>query len=136
MSKIIGLNALIYIGGIAAEVPQRNSWSLNVTRELLEARVFSAVGAGSAWVEQEGGFRSWSGSVDGYYDDGDETLVDTIVGAGAGKKYMWLYEDRDTATNYWYGEAWFDIDQTVSVDGYAELSATFTGTGQIYRFAA
>ena len=44
--KILGTNALVYIDG-ATEAPQRNSWTLNVTRELHEARVFSDTGAGS-----------------------------------------------------------------------------------------
>lgn len=135
--KIIGINALVYIGApVAGGVPERNNWTLTVTRELQEARVFSSADASSAWVEQEGGFRSWSGSISGYYTDEDETIANAVVGNSSGKKALWLYEDRGCTTNYWYGVAWFDLDQNTSVDGYAELNADFTGSGQLYRFSA
>lgn len=130
MGKILGINALVYIGGV--EVPQRNSWSITVNRELQEARVFQATGASSSWVEQTGGFRSWSGSLEGYYDDGDETLTDAII-AGDGKRALLLYENRSTLSNYWYGVAWFELSQNTGVDGFVELSADFTGDGALTR---
>lgn len=136
MAKLIGINALVYLGDTTAELGERNNWTLTVTRELQEARVFSTIDQSTAWVEQEGGFRSWSGSISGYYDDTDETIVEAIVGGTSGKKALWLYEDRGCATSYWYGEAWVDIDENISVDGYAELNADFTGNGQLYRFTA
>ena len=133
--KILGTNALVYIDG-AVEAPQRNSWTLNVTRELHEARVFSDTGAGDSWVENTGGFSSWSGSLAGYYDTTDETMVETSIGTGRGKSYMTLYETRSTLTKYWYGVAWFDISQDTNVDGFIEVNADFTGDGQLYRFPA
>lgn len=132
--KILGTNAIVYIGG--SEAPERNSWTLNVTRELHEARVFSDTGAGDSWVENTGGFRSWSGSLAGFYANDDELIVETAVGATATKRSLHLYEARGTLTDYWYGEAWFDISQDTNVDGFVEINADFTGDGQLYRFAA
>lgn len=129
--KILGINALVYIGG--TEAPQRNSWTLNVSRELQEARVFSNTGAGDSWVENTGGFRSWSGSLSGYYDTSSEVVVQTAIGATAGKKTIHLYETRSDLNHYWYGEAWFDISQDTNVDGFIEVNADFTGDGQLYR---
>lgn len=133
MAKILGTNALIYIGGV--EVPQRNSWSLNVTRELREARVFQDASAGASWVENAGSFRSWSGSMGGYYDDNDETINDNVIGS-VERATLHLYENRGTLTNYWYGLAWFEMSQDTPSDDFAELSADFTGDGPLQRFAA
>jgi hypothetical protein len=70
--KISGEKGIVYID--KSEAPQRSSWTINVTRELREARVFSN-DSGVSWTEQGGGYMSWDGSADGYYDDSDESLV-------------------------------------------------------------
>lgn len=135
MAKILGINALCYIGG--TEVPQRNEWSLNVSRELQEARVFQAAGAAASWVDQTAGFRSWSGSLNGYYDDASSVVTDNTVGANSGsRRSIHLYENRATLTNYWYGVAWFEMSQTTGVDGFVELNIDFTGDGALFRFAS
>jgi hypothetical protein len=131
--KKLGINALVYIDGV--EVPQRNEWSLSISREMHEGRVFQAAGAGASWVDQTAGFRSWSGSLNGYYDDSDEALTDAVVGADSTTRLrLHLYEDRSTLANYWYGLAWFELSETVGVDGFAEINVDFTGDGPLYRF--
>jgi len=135
MAKILGINALCYIDG--AEVPQRNEWSLNVSRELIEARVFQGSSASESWVDQAAGFKSWSGSMNGFYDDASEDIVDFTVGTDSGSRArLHLYEDRGTLTNYWYGLAWFEMSQTTNTDGFVELNVDFTGDGVLRRFAA
>lgn len=144
MAKILGINAVAYIGatGSVNMIPQRNEWSLSIQRELQEARVFQAAGAGASWVDQTAGFRSWSGSMNGYYDDDPSTgapgkLVSYSIGANStASAPLWLYEDRAKNTNYWYGNAWFEISETVNVDGFVELNCDFTGDGVLSRFAA
>lgn len=128
MAKLVGRNALCYLGG--TEVPQRNQWSLQTSRELQEARVFQAVGSGN-WVENDTGFQSWSGSLNGYYDNASDVLTDAALGDAS--KQIVLYEDRATLTRYWYGTAWVEMDQTTGVDAYTELNVSFTGTGALTR---
>jgi len=130
MAKLGGENALVYIGG--TEAPQRNSWSLDVTRELREAKVFQAGSAGSSWVENDAGFRSWSGSIDGYYEYGDESLQTASAEASASQS-VYLYESRNNPTYYWYGTAFLDMSQTTGADGFVELNVTMTGTGALTR---
>jgi hypothetical protein len=135
MAKILGINALCYIGGV--EVPQRNEWSLNISRELQEARVFQAATAAATWVDQTAGFRSWSGSMNGYYDDNSEVVNGWVVGSNStGRGALLLYENRSELTSYWYGLAWFESSQTTGVDGFVELNIDFTGDGALTRFTA
>lgn len=133
MAKILGTNALVYVGGVV--FPQRNSWSLSISRELREARVFQAGGAAASWVENAGSFRSWSGSLGGYYDDADDTAVSNVVGS-VSRTSILLYENRNTLTRYWYGLAWFELSQDTPADDFVEISADFTGDGPLQRFAA
>ena len=133
MAKIGGENALAYIGG--TEVAERNSWSIDITRELREAKVFQDADAGASWVENDSGFKSWSGSIDGYYDNATETIVGVTAGSTLATIVL-LYEDRNLLTSYWYGVAFFDMSESVSTDGYAELNSSMTGTGALLRFTA
>jgi len=138
MGKILGINALVYVGGV--ELPQRNSWSLSISRELTEARVFQDTSAGASWVNQIGGFRSLSGSIGGYYEgDGAAANAEAVVSKTHGsvsKESLLLYEDRGDLTRYWYGEAWFEMSQDVSADGVITLDADFTGDGALLRFSS
>lgn len=131
--KISGDKGMVYIAGTLA--PNRSNWSIDVSRELREARVFNA-STGASWVDQGMGFMSWSGSADGYYEDtGTETLVAASHGATS-EKIILLYENRlgSGSLRYWYGTAWVDLSESVSVDGFVELNVTLTGTGALLRF--
>lgn len=132
MAKIVGVNAMVYLNN--ALLPERNEWSLSISRELQEARVFQAVNANGYWVDQSSGFKSWSGSINGYYDDASAA----ITGATTGNARAWihLYENRATLTAYWYGAAWIEAEETVSPDGFAELNVSFTGDGQLLRYGS
>ena len=136
MAKLGGENAIIYIG-LSTEVPERNAWSLDITRELREAKIFQAGAAGTSWVENSAGFKSWSGSFDGYYADDDETIVTSSHAVGTAVAIT-LYENRNGAGSlkYWYGTAFLDMSETVGADGYIELNATMTGTGALTRVSS
>lgn len=133
MAKILGTNALVYING--AEFPQRNSWSLSIARELREARVFQSGAAAESWVENSGSFKSWSGSLGGYYDDNNAAAI-SITAESVSRGTIHLYENRTTLTNYWYGWAWFEMSQDTPSDDFVELSVDFTGDGTLRRFRA
>lgn len=128
MAKLVGRNALVYIGGSA--VPQRNTWSLDFDIETAEARVFGA----TTWTERFVGFRSWSGSVAGFYDDTDDNLVTQVI-AGT-KMQIVLYENRNTLTRYWYGTAIFTLGEEANTDDVISLDTDFDGDGALSRFAA
>lgn len=133
MAKILGTNALVYVGGV--EFPQRNSWSLSVSRELREARVFQSGSASASWVDNSGSFKSWSGSLGGYYDDASDLAVTHTVNS-VSRTTIHLYENRNTLSRYWYGWAWFEFSQDTPADDFVEVSVDFTGDGPLMRFAA
>ncbi len=91
-------------------------------------------------MNQIGGFRSWSGSIGGFYEGGAhsssaEALISKTHGS-VSKEALLLYEDRNTLTRYWYGEAWFEFSEDVSADGVVTLDADFTGDGALLRFSS
>jgi len=126
-----GENALVYVGGV--EMPQRNSWSLDISREYREARVFTSNPAAGSWTDQIPGYRSWSGSIDGYYDNADESPI-TAAFANTAAQIV-LYEDRNNLNKYWYGNAFVDMSEQVPADDFVTLSLSFTGTGQLTRIS-
>lgn len=146
MAKVLGINALVYVvplsysGGLSPTyaLPNRNNWSITITRELQEARVFTDAAASASWVEQIAGFRSWNGSVNGYFDTtatNNNRTTDLAIGVESVREgYVWLYEDREFTTSYWYGAAWFELNEDVSTDSVVELNIDFTGTGPLLRF--
>lgn len=131
-TKVGGENALVYLP-IGTELPERNSWSLDITRELREAKVFQA--GTDLWVENAAGYKSWSGAINGFYDAASEAAVTASHGA-SGLQTLLLYEDRDSAGKYWYGTVWADMTEDVTVDGFIELNVTFTGSGALQRFSS
>lgn len=129
MAKIVGRNALLYIGG--TEAPNRNSYTINFDRELAEARVFQDVVAGGPWAEQIPGFRTWTVEVNGYYDDAEDVILGQI-NADA-QQLVVAYESRENLGRYWYGYAWFTLSEEVNVDDVVTLNMSGTGTGPLTR---
>lgn len=129
MGKITGRNALVYIGGEVA--PNKNSVTINFERELQEARVFQDVVSGGPWAEQIPGFRTWSIDVNGYYDDADQVQFSTVNTTAA--QLVVVYESRTNMGRYWYGSAWFTLNEEVGVDNIVSLNLSGTGTGILTR---
>lgn len=128
MAIITGSDALVYIGG--NEMSQANNWDLNVTTNFAEARVF---GSGTNWPKRHVTGKDWSGTISMYYDSAD-TTVQTASISGTSPVAVLLYENRSDTTSYWYGTAWVDMSETVSVDGFVEMTANLTGDGPLQRF--
>lgn len=133
MGKIVGRNALVYIGGSVA--PNKNSATIAFDRELQEARVFSDVVPGGPWAEQIPGFRTWTVEIAGYYDDADQTQF-APVNAQAVQQVV-VYENRANVGRYWYGDAWFSFSEEIGVDNVVSLNISGTGSGPYNtKFAA
>lgn len=133
MSKIVGRNALVYIGGAVA--PNRNSVTINYNLELQEARDFQPVVAGGPWSDQIPGFRNWTINLNGYYDDAG-TLSATTLSSSDTAQVVIVYESRATLTKYWYGNAFFTMTEEIGVDDVITLNLSGTGTGPLTRIPA
>lgn len=133
MAKIIGRNALVYVGGQIA--PNRNQVTVNFNREMQEARVFQDVVAGGPWSDQIPGFRNWTVNINGYYDDSDSIILSAMNSASA--MQVVIYENRATGASglgrYWYGDAYFTLTEEIGVDNIVTLNMTGTGTGPLTR---
>ena len=128
--KIFGRNALVYVG--TSVVPQSNSVTISYTRELQEIRVFQDIVTGNTWSDQIPGFSSWTIEISGFYDTTDTVAVDSSI-MMTGKRNVVVYETRATLTRYWYGEAYFNFNENISVDSPIDFSMSGTGTGALTR---
>jgi len=129
MPKIIGRNAFVYVGGKAA--PERNQVTINLNREMQEARVFASDAAGDSWTDQIPGFKSWTITINGYYDDANLAIHDAWASNNA--QMVYVYESRSATSKYWYGEAFFTLTEEIGVDNVITLNLSGTGTGPLTR---
>ena len=130
MAKIIGRNALVYVGGEVA--PNRNQVTVNFNREMQEARIFQDVVSGGPWSEQIPGFRNWTININGYYDAADSLILSTMNSTAVMR--VIVYEDRGTLGRYWYGDAYFTMSEEIGVDSITTLNLSGTGSGALTRF--
>lgn len=130
MSKIVGRNALVYVGGDPA--PNRNSVTINYNLELQEARDFQAIVAGGPWSDQIPGFRNWTININGYYDDGGTLGADILASSDTAQQVV-VYEYRGALTRYWYGNAFFTLTEEIGVDDVITINLSGTGTGALTR---
>lgn len=129
MAKIIGRNAYVYVAGVA--ISDRNQVTINLNREMQEARVFSGTAVGDSWADQIPGFKSWTININGYYNDGDDTGVTAFETNAA--QSIYVYESRSDTTQYWYGQAYFTLTEEIGVDNVVTLNLSGTGTGALTR---
>lgn len=133
MAKIVGRNALVYIGGTVA--PNRNQVTINFNLELQEARTFQDVVSGGPWSDQLPGFRNWTVNVNGYYDNSSGGLEQEIVTTSDVASQVIVYESRTAMNRYWYGNAFFTMSEEIGVDDVVTLNLTGTGTGALTRIS-
>jgi hypothetical protein len=135
MAAIVGIDGKVQIstngGGTWTDLPERNEFTINIRVDTAEHKVFVASLA-DAWANKARTWMSWSGSLAGYYDDGDDTIFDTVV-AGLVVKLR-FYNSRNTPSKYWEGDALLtSVDSTNSTDDYATLNVEFEGQGALTR---
>lgn len=133
MAKIVGRNALVYIGGTVA--PNRNQVTINFNLELQEARTFQEVVSGGPWSDQIPGFRNWTININGFYENAAAGLEKDIVTTSDTERQVIVYETRLAMTRYWYGNAFFTMSEEVGVDDVVSLNLSGTGTGALTRFS-
>lgn len=135
MAAIVGIDARIDIstdgGSTWTELPERNEFSISINVDVAEHKVFVASLA-DAWVEKARTWMSWSGSLQGYYDDADDTIFDTVV---AGEVVaLRFYDSRNTASKYWQGNALLtSVEHSTGTDDFSTLSVDFEGQGALTR---
>ena len=145
MGAIVGVDALVLMsednGTTWLPLPERNEFSINVKVDTAEHKVFVASLA-DAWSDKRRTWMSWSGSLQGYYDDADDTIFDKVV-EGA-EVLLRFYDSRyenlavaDVIANvfkYWQGKAILtSIDHGTGTEDFSTLNVDFEGIGKLNR---
>jgi hypothetical protein len=137
MAAIVGIDALIEYstdGGTTwIEMPERNEFSISISVDAAEHRVF-VPSLADAWVEKARTWMSWSGSMAGYYDAENDAIFNTMV---AGEDIdIKFYDTRSDLTRYWYGKVLLtSIEKSTNTEEFVTLSVDFEGQGRLYRQA-
>lgn len=134
MAAIVGIDALVEFstdGGTNWDpIPERNEFSININVDVAEHKVFVASLA-DAWVGKSRTWMDWSGSLNGYYDDGDDIIFNTVVTGNTIK--IRFYDSRNQAS-HWIGDAILtSVDHSTGTDDYSTLSVDFEGQGPLAR---
>lgn len=129
MARIHGRASLLYLQGSGANaIPFSNAanWDINIT---FPTEDVSAIG--EDWATLVRGMLGFTGSFDGPLDTASTTAWDAMTSTSERKFY--LYVDKSSMTQYYYGTAWIDVD----VKGGAAAPETFTskvtGTGALSK---
>ena len=145
MGAIVGVDALVLMsednGTTWVPLPERNEFSINIKVDTAEHKVFVASLA-DAWSDKRRTWMSWSGSLQGYYDDADDTIFDKVV-EGA-EVLLRFYDSRyenlavaDVIANvfkYWQGKAILtSIDHGTGTEDFSTLNVDFEGIGKLNR---
>jgi hypothetical protein len=137
MAAIVGIDAhIVYStdnGTTWLTLAERNEISINIAVDSAEHKVF-VMSLADAWVEKARTWMSWSGSLNGYYDDADNTIFNTVV-AGLDIDII-IFDSRADTTKNWKGKALLtSIDKSTGTDDFATLSVELEGQGPLVRNA-
>lgn len=132
MAKLVGRNAKILYNGV--ELPQSNSVSISQDRDYMTARVFqddTVNGILGPWEDQIPGFKNWKVDITVYYDDTDDRAIKSFATNSAVP--VVVYENRATATRYWYGSAFFSVSEDIGTNDVVTIKLSGMGTGPLGR---
>ncbi len=127
MAKQVCVDALVYFKGAA--LPERNDASITIDVDIAEAKPFVANMA-SAYASKTPTWKTWSASLNGYWDDSDDSLQNSIKDGDVAQ--LVIYPTRSNLNNYWYGTATMSsFEQSINSEDYSELNCDFEGSGTL-----
>lgn len=146
MAAIVGVDAYIVYstdgGATWAPFTERNEFSISIKVDVAEHKVFVA-NLASAWASKRRTWMSWSGSMQGYYDDANNTIFDRVVAGDLLR--LRFYDTRYDAVidgdnlptgvaKYWQGDAIMtSVEHTTNPDDYSTLNVDFEGSGALTK---
>jgi len=127
MAKVVCIDSLAYFAGNV--LPERNEASISWDTDIAEARPFKA-SAAQAFADKTPTWKSWSVSLDGFYDDSSDTVVSAAINNTRGM--IIIYPTRANMTNYWYGYAYLtNVEHGINSEDYSTLSVEAEGDGTL-----
>ncbi len=135
MAAIVGIDARVDYsvdnGTNWLTFTERNEFTISISVEVAEHRVF-VQSLADAWVSKARTWMAWSGSMQGYYDDANDAIFDTMV-AGETIKLR-FYDTRSDTSRYWEGNAILtNVEHGTGTDDFSTLSVDFEGQGPLSR---
>lgn len=131
MATFLGKEGAVYLGNEADQVIEVRDFSLESSSEVVNTTVM-----GDTFMTNSATQKSWSASVNCYYDSGD-TSGQLAMDEGAEVRVNLYPEGQTTGKKYYYGNVIItSISRSQSFDGLVEISFTGTGTGALTEDAA
>jgi len=135
MSAIVGIDAKVDMsldsGATWATLPERNEFTISISVDVAERKPFVA-SLSDAWVFKARTWMNWSGSLQGYFDDADDTIF-TNMKLGETVRLR-FFDSRATLTKYWEGDVLLtNVEHAVTTEDFATLSVDFEGVGALSR---
>lgn len=133
MATYSGQDGHIKVG--TYEVAEMASWNLTISTNEIAINVF-----GTSWNKTEQGIKSWSCSVDGFYDLSDTHGQQAIMAAFMNNTLMNTVKFYVDDTHYWIPDLTTDssagarvtsYSPTQTADNVAQVSIQFAGSGPI-----
>ena len=129
MATLHGYNGMIYLGatsgGAAAVITEAYRWSVDVDRDTSEDSAF-----GDTWKTFLSGMLSWSMSAT-FNHDTAEAIPFNAATQLAGTVRVYLYPNRATTTQYYYGFCYPKLSVEVAKDGTVTGTMEAQGSGQL-----
>lgn len=116
----------ILSGGTAEEVAFISSATLGSSSDRIEVTAF-----GDANKVYVAGLPDSTGNFAGFYDNATAQTFQAALDGVARK--MYLYPDRNVATQYWFGTVFVDFNLDLSVGGAAAISGTWSAASNVTK---
>ena len=127
MATYRGTDGAVFVG--TDRVGEVRSFTLDISAEVINANVM-----GDTWAKNKGGIRSFSGSIEAYFDDADtgQTAIQAGIAAGTSVTLN-LYPMGNSSGNIVFSGAAIitGINRSQSHDGMVEVSFNYTGDGAL-----
>ena len=125
-SQKAALYVAIASGGTAERIAFLTKWSMDFSTDRTDVTSFDDFN--KIYVS---GKPDSSGDFEGWYDTATAQTYTAALDGVARKFY--LYPDRDTGTQYWFGTGLFDFHVEGSQDGATAISGTFAAASLVSK---
>jgi hypothetical protein len=131
MATHLGKEGIVKVGGTPVVVAEVREWQLDTTSDTAETSSINSVQSNGGWRSYGATLLSWEGSISCWWDETDATGQQTID-AGSTIAFK-LYPEGDTTGDVFFsGNAIVtSVSRKAAIDGVAEVSFAFKGTGAL-----
>lgn len=123
MATLTGKDGAVYVGATA--IAEIRDWSIETTSEMVADTVM-----GDSWVTNKPTLKSWTTSVNCYWDSADAGQIALVEGA---EVVINVYPAGNTSTKKYYTGSVIvaSVSKSASFDGMVEVSFSGTGNGAL-----